>query len=67
MRPVAAGFDDDEFVAAASFAEFGGVGAGGDADGFFVDERAALGLGGGEAVEKISATARIARNIAFPK
>ena len=48
VRPVASGFDDDEFVSAASLAEFGGVGAGRDADGFFVDESAALGLGGGE-------------------
>ena len=51
MSPVAAGFDDDEFVSASGVAEFGGVGAGRDADGFFVDERAALRLGGGEAGE----------------
>ncbi len=48
VSPVAAGLDDDEFVSASSFAEFGCVGAGGDADGLFVDERAALDLGGGE-------------------
>ncbi len=48
VSPVAAGLDDDEFVSAPGFAELGGVGAGGDADGFFVDERAALRLGGGE-------------------
>jgi hypothetical protein len=48
MGPVAAGFDDDEFVSAAGFAEFRGVTAGRDPDGFLVDERAALCLGGGE-------------------
>ncbi len=48
MGPVAAGFDDDEFVSAAGFAEFRGVAAGRDTDGFFVDKRAALRLGGGE-------------------
>ena len=63
MRPVAAGFDDDEFVSAASFAEFGGVGGGRDADGFFVDEGAALRLGGGEALWKMRAW-RVARKIA---
>jgi hypothetical protein len=46
--PVAAGLDDDEFVSASSFAEFRGVISGRDADGFFVDERATLRLGGGE-------------------
>src|ERR1700687_5764081 len=48
VSPVAAGVDDDEFVFATHFAEFGSVGAGRDADGLFVDERAALRLGGGE-------------------
>ncbi len=52
MSPITAGFDDDEFVSAASFTEFGSVGAGRDADGFFVDEGAALRLGGGEGCGK---------------
>ena len=52
MSPVAAGVDDDEFVAASSLAEFCGVGAGRDADRFFVDQGSALGLGGGEPGEK---------------
>jgi hypothetical protein len=39
-------------VSATSLAEFGGVGGGRDADGFFVNESAALGLGGGEACGK---------------
>jgi hypothetical protein len=47
VNPVAAGFEDDEFVAASSFAEFGDIVAGRNADGFFVDQRAALGLSGG--------------------
>ena len=52
MRPVAAGVDDDEFVAASSLAEFGGIGAGGDANGFFVNQSSALRLGEGEACGK---------------
>ena len=48
MGPVAAGFDDDEFVSAASVAEFGGVGAGRNANGFLMNQSAALRLGEGE-------------------
>ena len=52
VHPVATGVDEDEFVTASSFAELGGVRTGRDADGFFVDERAALGLRGGEGCGK---------------
>src|ERR1017187_3153064 len=48
VSPVAAGFDDDEFVSAASLAEFGSIGGGRNADGRFVNERAALRLGEGD-------------------
>jgi hypothetical protein len=44
VRPVAAGIEDHQLVSAASLAEFGGVGGGRHADGFFVDQRAALRL-----------------------
>jgi len=48
VNPVAAGFENDQFVSATSLAEFGHVGAGGDADGFLVNESAALRLCRGE-------------------
>ena len=48
VSPVVTGLDNDEFMSATGFAEFGGVGAGRDADGFFMDESAALRLSGGE-------------------
>ena len=51
VSPIAAAVDDDEFVAALDGAEFGGVAAGGDADAFFVNERAALGLAEAQAGE----------------
>jgi hypothetical protein len=37
VSPVAAGFDDDEFVSAAGHAEFGGIVGGRDANGLLVD------------------------------
>src|ERR1700756_1413985 len=45
VRPVAVAVDDDEFVAASSGAKFCGIGTGRNADGFFVHQSAALGLG----------------------
>ena len=58
--PVAVAVDDDEFVAACSGTEFGGFGAGRDANGFLVNQSSALGLGEGELVEKSAASMRIA-------
>jgi hypothetical protein len=52
MCPVAAAVDDDEFVATCGGAEFGGIGAWRNTDGFFVHQSPALGLGEGGACGK---------------
>jgi hypothetical protein len=52
VRPVAAGVDDDEFVSAASHAEFGGIGTGCDANRSLVHKSSALRLREAEACGK---------------
>ena len=48
MNPIAAVVDDNEFVSTIGLADAGGVSTRRDADGFFMHQRAAQGISGGE-------------------